>query len=149
MDGAFSLVQELQKPTHRITVQADGLARPMRVRLLHSDGTQLIIYSTMHDVAARLEVGVLQFEFASAGTSTGIPFELPAAFGTTLRALKMAIADSWGSAESGVVLSAVGGESLVVCAGAAPYMLAVRWPGSPPEFFYPEYEYDSYAQREF
>jgi hypothetical protein len=65
--GPTSLAAELSKPIKQVSLGV-GITQsgPRFATFWRSDGTGLRLYSQMHDVAERREVGVLNFERVSA-----------------------------------------------------------------------------------
>jgi hypothetical protein len=97
----------------------------------------------MHDVAERIEVGVLEFSWARDVHEKRVFVSLGERFAEINSVLKLVIEESSVFAESGVVVSARSGEEIVIVAGAGPFTLAVKGIedcGS----FDPEYELADY-----
>lgn len=145
--GPTSLAAELSKPIKQVSVGA-GITKsgPGFATLWRPDETGLRLYSQMHDVAERREVGVLNFELVSAPRPDETIADVASAFQGEIVVSKLIIHESGTSAESGVVLKAGNGEEIIVVAGAAPYFLAVRGVLSLPDIFHPEYSIDRYTR---
>lgn len=146
---ATSLAAELSMPIERVSVEfVIPHVGPNSVALWRSDGTGLRLFTEMHDVAARREVGVLNFEHASAlrpgETVLGV-----ASFHGPIVVSKLLIHESGTTAESGVVLKASSGGEMVIVAGAYPHSLAVLGVASLPHLFEPEYPIDLYTRVPF
>jgi hypothetical protein len=118
---------------------------PGFVTLWRSDGSGLRMYTDMHDVAERREVGVLNFERVFAPHPDEFVESMEATFGGEAEVSKLIIHESGTSAESGVILKAQTGEELVVVAASAPYSLALQGLKlSRPHIFQPEYPLNRY-----
>jgi hypothetical protein len=102
--GKTSLATELSKPLKGISIEFEPHGWPMFTTLWRQDGTGLRLYSQMHDVAERREVGVLQFEYVSSPKDNETTVDLASAFSRQVTACKLVIKESGVSAESGVVL---------------------------------------------
>ncbi len=102
----------------------------------------------MHDVAVKREVGVLNFEHASALRPGETVLDV-ASFHGRIVVSKLFIHESGTTAESGVVLKASSGAEIVIVAGAYPYSLAVLGVASLPHLFEPEYAIDLYTRVPF
>jgi len=100
----------------------------------------------MHDVAERLEVGVLNFEIAPPIQPGDRIVDVGSAFQRDIVVSKLVINESGTSAESGLILKATNGDELVIVAGAYPYSLAVLGLPPMPHIFEPEYEIDRYTR---
>ena len=148
-DYSTPLVAELSKPIKRVSIEfAIPNVGPNSVALWRSDGTGLRLRTEMHDVAARKEVGVLNFEHASEVRPGETLVEI-ASFQDRIVVSKLLIHESGATAESGVVLTAGSGGEMVIVAGAYPYSLAVLGVASLPHLFEPEYPIDLYARVPF
>jgi len=104
------------------------------------------MFSQMHDVAERTEIGVLNFERTMAPLDFETFVDLPQTFRCEVAASKLVIRESGTSAESGVVLRVSDGEEVMVVAGAYPYSIAVLGVMSVPHIFEPEYNIDRYVR---
>ena len=134
--------------------------RPHLLTLWRADGTGLRLYSRRHDIAERVEIGVLQFELVSKGNddtepppkrtsrSSFINIDLPSSFNGRNRATKLVISESGTTAESGFILTASDGTEIVIVSGVYPYSLAVKGIGSMPHGFEPEYDLECYERVE-
>ena len=142
------LAQRLFKPVKRMSIRTAAHGRPISVTLWHSDGTGLLIQSTMRDVAERREVGVLDFAIAGVAEDDEKNLDIPASFISGVKASKLVINESGKTAESGIVLEASDGQEIVVVAGAYPYSLAVSSLSSMPHGFEPEYPLETYTRVE-
>lgn len=144
-----SLRAELGKPITQISLEfAIPNSGPRSLTLWRSDKTGLRLYTEMHDVAERREVGVLSFEHVSAPSAVEIFTDAAPAFQREIKLSKLIVQDSGMSAESGVVLATSTGDELVIVAGAYPYSLAVKGLNLPSmsTVFNPEYPLDQYVR---
>jgi hypothetical protein len=141
------LAAELSKPIRHVSVGLvipnDG---PRFVTLWRPDETGLRLYTEMHDVAERREVGVLNFERVSAPRPNETIADASAAFQGRIAVSKLIIHESGKSAESGVILKAANDDEIIIVAGAFPYQLAILGVLSLPHMFYPEYPIDRYER---
>ena len=145
-DEPRSLAAELVKRIRQISLKFGFHQRPEAVTLWRMDGSGLQLYSQMHDVAERREVGVLQFRYALAPQPDETIVNVPPAFESDVIVRKLVILESGIKAESGVVLTTVAGNEIVVVAGAYPYSLAVHGLSSLPHVFEPEYPLNQYLR---
>jgi hypothetical protein len=97
----------------------------------------------MHDVAERIEVGVLSFSDVLMPDDNEVFIDTPA-FLDRIEPSKLTIKESGFSAESGIVLRASNGEAIVLLAAAYPYGLAVQGLLREPYLFRPEYSLEHY-----
>jgi hypothetical protein len=74
-----SLTDELAQPIARLSLEFAFHGRPVYVTLWRPDGTGLLVHSDMHDLAERIEVGVLQFGRVFAPEAQEIIVETPSA----------------------------------------------------------------------
>jgi hypothetical protein len=145
--GPTPLAAELSKPIKQISVEfVIPNSGPRFVTLWRPDETGLRLFTEMHDVAERMEVGVLHFEQVCAPRPNEIIADLPSAFQGENAVSKLIIHESGTSAESGVVIKARSGDEIVTVAGVYPHSLAVRGAMSISHIFEPEYELDDYMR---
>ena len=144
------LAAELSKPIKQVSVAA-GITKsgPRFATLWRPDETGLRLYTQMHDVAERREVGVLNFEQVSAPQPGEMIADVASAFQGEIAVSKLIIHESGTSAESGVILKASNGDEIVIVAGVHPYSLAVLGVLSIPDIFHPEYSIDRYTRAPF
>lgn len=100
----------------------------------------------MVTLAARREVGVLQFRNVSALAEGEIEHAVPEAFRKSVALTKLIIVEGGNTAETGVILEAFGGQQIIVTAGVAPYTLSVKGIGRESELFSPEYPLNQYSR---
>src|SRR5580700_3820676 len=144
---ATPLAAELSEPIKQISVVFVGSnVGPSSVTLWRYDGTGLRVYSQMHDVAERVEVGVLNFEPVCTPAPDETMVDVALAFQGEVAVSKLVVFESGASAESGVVLRASNGKEMVIVAGVFPYSIAVLGMGSMPHIFEPEYQLDRYKR---
>lgn len=144
-----SLAIELSKPIARVSLEfAIPNSGPRFLTLWRTNETGLRLYTEMHDLAERREVGVLNLEHVSAPRPGEIFTDVAPTFQREIILSKLIIQESGSSAESGVVLATGTGDELVIVAGAYPYSLAVKGLSllSMPKLFDPEYPLDRYLR---
>ena len=141
-----SLVAELTKPVEKISLECAPHGTPMYVTLWRADGTGMRMHSEMHDLAERIEVGVLTFNVVSAPSEHETFVDVASTFGQGVTVAKLIIHESGENIESGVVLGATSGDEIVIVAGAFPFHLAVNGLLSMPYRFDPEYPIGRYMR---
>lgn len=144
--GPTPIAAELSKPIEKVSVEfAIPNNGPRFVTLWRSDGSGLRLFTEMHDVAERREVGVLNFEEVLAPRPDETIGDVASAFQGEIVASKLVIHESGAIAESGVILKASSGDEIVIVAGVYPYSLAIRGALSALNIFHPEYPIDAYV----
>jgi hypothetical protein len=146
--GPGSLAAELAKPLTGISIETFHPAwGPSTVKLWRSDGTGLKLFSRMHNVAERLELGVLNFELLLECSSTETVLQISPSFSAGAVASKLVIHEADTTAESGLAITASDGNEIIVVASAGPCYLAVGGVlSSIPHLFEPEYPLDQYVR---
>jgi hypothetical protein len=144
-----SLAAELARPIKRVSVEFAFHERPVYVTLWRADGTGLLVHSDMHDLAERVEVGVLQFSYVFAPEPQEAIVEASPVFDGELLVSKLIIQESGTESESGIILRAVNGEEMVIVAGVNPYSVAIRGVALLGYTFEPEYELERYSRVSF
>lgn len=130
-----------------ISIRMAAHRRPIAVTLWQSENVGTRIESVMHDVAERIEVGVLVATRVSAPFSDEVFVEAPSGFKEGMRLTKLYIDVEMNRLESGIVLTGRDGRELVIVAGAFPYSLAILGIGEAPHRFEPEYPLNSYKRQ--
>jgi hypothetical protein len=102
----------------------------------------------MHDLADRIEVGVLSATRVSVPFDDESFFAVPMEFHDGSSLVKLFIKVESHQLESGVVLIGRNGGELTVVAGTYPYSLAIKGLGDAPYRFEPEYPLASYQRLE-
>jgi hypothetical protein len=141
-----SLADELAKPVKKVSVDFAQHERPVSLTLWHADGTGLTVYSEMHDIPERKEVGVLNFDRIAAPGADETVVDVSALFGDDFEVFKLILLDADTSAESGLALKANSGDELEIVPGACPYSLAIRGLLLKPHVFEPEYPLERYVR---
>jgi hypothetical protein len=145
-EESTSFGDELSGPVKQVFLEFGPHGWPMFVTFWRFDETGLRLHSEMHDVAERIEVGVLSFSRISTPPVDKTIVDAASAFSREITAFKLVIEESDTIAESGVVLKA-GSDEIVVVASARPCMLAVSGVSLPaPHMFEPEYPIDRYIR---
>jgi hypothetical protein len=136
----------LAKGITRISIRTAAHGRPIAVTLWQSEAVGTRIESVMHDLAERIEVGVLVATRVSAPFADEVFVDAPSAFNEDMMLTKLFIEVETKRLESGVVLRGRDGCEIVIVAGAFPYSLAVLGIGEAPHRFEPEYPLNSYLR---
>jgi hypothetical protein len=147
--GPAPLRDELRRPVVKISAEFGHPAwrGASSVSLWRADGSGLKMFTQMHDVAPKLEVGVLNFELVSC-PSTGEQFvDLAGRFDGEITAWKLCIIESGVIAESGMVLA--GNGEIAIVAGGFPLTLVLRGVEFESPTFEPEYPWEEYQRSEF
>jgi hypothetical protein len=154
-----SLSAELKTDVVRATL-GSLVDFPHVLTLWRADGTGLQISSRMHDIAERLEIGVLEFALVAAEMKepkrsvTGVrqlsfaKVDLPTSFHNNNHVTKLVISEAGTTADSGILITAADGNEIVIVAGVMPYSLAIRGIFSAPRIFQPEYDLKCYERVE-
>lgn len=142
-----SLLENLFQPFDHLAIQLDVIQRPVAVRLGHRHAIATHIHSTMHHVAKRIELGILEFTKSNDRYGNELNVDVPETFGAVLAIDKLAIDEQDVVAESGIAFRNARGEEIVIVAGAQPYGLAIRipWSGVLVQFD-PEYPLSRYSR---
>jgi hypothetical protein len=114
--------------------------------LIRGDGSGLRFSIVMIDLAERMEVGVLSIESAKMDYVPEKLFELPPQFQQKLIPERLVLATEYGKIDSGLVLTAVNGDELILVSGVYPYTIEVRAPFAKGRFE-PEYRIDKYFRQ--
>lgn len=130
----------------RVSIQADPNGLPFAVTLWHNSTAGTLIESAMHDLAERIEVGVLSATRVDVPAEKDVFIEVPSEFSGHLKLTKLLIDVQSRRLESGIVLTSQNGRELVVVAGAYPYSLAIHGLGDAYHRFEPEYPLDNYLR---
>jgi len=146
--GETSLAHELTMPFRELSLHLRWpLWEPSSLTFRRNNGSDIIIYSQMHDVAERLEVGALTFELV---TAYSIPendrvITLSKEFDAPITASKLLISESENTLESGIILKAANGFQIIIVAGVSPYTIAIQGVADDlPRIFNPEYPLEDY-----
>ena len=143
-----SLAAELKRPVRKVSIDIVHPAwGPRFLALWHRDGTGLKIFSQMHDIAERSEIGVLNFEKADAPADDETMVDVSSAFDCNVEAFKLILDEEGTRAECGLALQANNGDQITIVPGAFPYSLAILGVfASTPHIFEPEYQLDRYTR---
>jgi hypothetical protein len=143
-----SLAAELIRPIRRVSIGIYLTAwGPQSLTLWHSDGTGLKIFSQMHDIAERIEIGVLNFEKVASHADDETTVDVSAAFDCNVEAFKLILDEEGTRAECGLALRASNGDEITIVPSAGPYSLAILGLfASTPHIFEPEYQLDRYTR---
>jgi hypothetical protein len=130
---------ELAQGISGISLRIAPHGRPIAVTLWQTTMSGMRIESVMHDMAERIEVGVLSITHVDAPFADEVLIEAPDAFryGVTLTKLFLMVENTY--VESGLSLHGRDGCEIVIVTGAFPYSLAISGVGEWPHLFEPEY----------
>lgn len=142
--GKTSLAAELTEPLQRISFEFSQHARLMRTTLWRPRRMGLRIQSEMHDLAERIEVGVLSFDLVSAPVDGEKIVNLEPPFLQPLHFSKLVLNESGKNVESGLLIRSNGGGEILIVASSYPYYIAVHGVLSLPHIFEPEYPLNRY-----
>lgn len=150
-EDTSSLASELLQPIYKLSIESVFPRSIIQyVTLWRVDGSGIRLFSEMHDVAERLEVGILKFEKV-----TALPkwecfvetIDLAFAFQHDLKVFKLVIEESGTLAESGIEIMASDGSAIVIVASGLPCNLEVQGVKVAAKLEGPEYPLEDY-QRE-
>jgi hypothetical protein len=145
--GPTPLLAELRRPIKQVSLEFPiPNTGPKSVTLWRSGEEGLRLCTEMHDVAGRMEVGVLNFEQVSSHRTDERIADVASAFQSEIAVSKLIVHESGTSAESGLILKASNGDEIVIIAGAHPYSLAVLGVPPMPHIFEPEYQIGHYMR---
>ena len=145
-EGPNPLTVEVTKPITHVSVYFDEHGRPMDITLWRADGSGLTVFSEMHDIAERMEIGVLRFEHYKSPSGSRVTLPIAPEFGQGVDAFKLSIHESGVKAESGIVLRAKGGSEITIVAAAMPCFIAIKGVVEQPHIFEPEYPIENYER---
>lgn len=147
-DEPKPLESVLTIPFYRVSMQlhASNPALPNVVTFWRVDGTWVEVYSVMHDVVERSEVGVLTFAMVpSRPEDQEVAVDMEPNPFVPAEVKKLVIREEDVTAESGITLISDKGKIITVAASAFPCALAVEGVRDDiPGIFDPEYEIDRY-----
>jgi hypothetical protein len=143
-----SLPAELKKPILMVSIGIFHASwGPQTLTLWHSDGTGLKIFSQMHDIAERIEIGVLNFEKVTTHAGDATNADVSVAFDCDIEAFKLILDEGGTRAECGLALRASNGDQITIVPSAGAYSLAILGVfASTPHIFEPEYQLNRYAR---
>jgi len=144
-DGPGRLVDVLKGPFTKISTPADYGKPIFALKLWSQDGRVLVIYSEMHDLYDREEVGVLKFSEALSAPSGERELSFDGGMVVVASISKCTAAEAgYGVIDCGVVLHVTGRDDIVITAGNFPCSIAVKGIPGLTEEFDPEYPVDRY-----
>jgi hypothetical protein len=139
------LAVELTRPIKMISASI-VYGMPSVLTLWRSDGTGIRIKSRMHDVAERIEIGVLDFSLVMKPSSGETTLDMGFDLDQGLSVSKLLINESGTTVESGVALSAAEDIEIIIVPRDYPCFLAIRGLPITPDIFNPEYPLDQYKR---
>ena len=126
--GSESLVDALKRPLESISLMLDKHGKVETVTFWADHANGVRVHSHMHDVAERVEVGVLSFELASQTTEGEYLVRFDQVL-TPYLVSKLIVLESGKVLESGLVLRFVDGQEFLVVPSDFPCCLAVKTKG--------------------
>ena len=145
-EGPHPLAVEITKPITHVSIYFDEHGRPMDITLWRTDGSGLTVFSEMHDIAERMEIGVLRFEQTKSLKGNRVTLPIGAEFRQRVDAFKLSVHESGVMAESGVVLRAECDSEITIVAAAMPCFIAIKGVVEQPHIFEPEYPIENYER---
>jgi len=117
------------------------------INLWRIDGTVLKIYSKMHDLDGREEVGVISIESIDPPMSDKIHIELPDYFISIVDVEKLSVEERGGVvADSGISIKFIGNNELIVVSGSFPCSISVSGIPTLSALFEPEWPIEKYSR---
>ena len=145
--GNGSLASAIKLPIKKVSVPEMDHGMIFALTLWHVDGTAIKIYSKMHDLDDREEVGVISIESVSLPTSDKIHLELPDYFLSVVGAEKLNVKEQRGVvADSGVAIQFLGNHELIVVSGRFPCSIAIGGIPNLSAPFEPEWPIEKYSR---
>ena len=126
--GSGPLVDALKRPLELISLMLDKYGKVETVTFWADHANGVRVHSYMHDVAERVEVGVLSFELASQTTEGEYLIRFDQIL-TPYLVSKLIILESGKVLESGLVLRFVDGQEFLVVPSDFPCCLTVKTKG--------------------
>jgi hypothetical protein len=145
-EGSHPLAVEVTKPITHVSVYFDEHSRPMDITLWRADGSGLTIFSEMHDIADRVEIGILRFEQTKSLQGNRVVLPIALEFRQRIDAFKLTVHESGVLAESGIVLRAQCNREITIVAAAMPCFIAIKGVVEQPNIFEPEYPIENYER---
>lgn len=137
---------ELRRGINNVSIQTDAHGLPFAITLWQSKGVGTKIESLMHDLAERVEVGVLSATRVDELNADEVLVDVSSDFSENLILTKLVIDVELHRLESGLILTGRHGRQIVIVPGAYPYSLAILGLGDAPHRFEPEYPLDLYLR---
>lgn len=141
------LAVEVTKPIRMVSIESFGpLAMPHLLTLWRLDGSGLRVHAEMHDIAERMEIGVLCFEHLGSPSGSEVMLPIASEFDQQVDAFKLVVNESGVTAESGILLRSRNGNEIAIVAGAFPCTIAIKVVIEQPRIFEPEYPMEDYER---
>ena len=118
------LTEILNHPVCRISLFEDSYGKCANLTLWHSNDRGLCVFSRMHDVAERLEVGVLNFRSVTTIDEGAISVDFEPLL-VPYRGCKLVVEEAETRLESGLKLYFQNGQDLLILPADFPLFLAV------------------------
>jgi hypothetical protein len=145
-EGLGPLAVEVTKPIRHVSIEFEPHGKPMYITLWRPDGSGLRVHSEAHEIAERMEIGVLRFSHLQSSSGNGETFPIAPEFNQQVDAFKLVVHESGVKAESGILLRAKSGSEITIAAAAFPFMIAVNGVVQRPHIFEPEYPMEDFER---
>lgn len=145
-EGPDPLAVEVTKPIRQVSIEFEPHGKPMYVTLWRPDGSGLRVHSEVHEIAERMEIGVLRFSHFKSPSGSEVMLPIAPEFNQQVDAFKLVAHVSGVKAESGILLRARNGIEIAIVAAAFPFMIAVDGVVQRPHIFEPEYPMEEYER---
>lgn len=133
------LAVEVTKPIRQVSIEFEPHGRPMYITLWRPGGSGLRVHSEVHEIAERMEIGVLRFGHFKSPSGSEAMLPIAPEFNQQVDAFKLVVHESGVTAESGILLRARNGSEISIVAAAFPFMIAVSGVVQRPHIFEPGY----------
>ena len=107
-------IARLSEPISHVSVETAPYRGAFAVTFWYPEGKGTRITPIMHDIAERLEVGVLNFVSVTKPVDDEAIVELPSSFRGPIKVSKLVINEEGTSADSGLLLEAGDGQELII-----------------------------------
>lgn len=145
-EGPGPLAVEVTKPIRGVSIEFEPHGKPMYITLWRPDGSGLRVHSEAHEIAQRMEIGVLRFTHLDSPSGSEMMLPINPEFNQQIDAFRLVVHESGVKAESGIVLRAKNGSEITIAAAAFPFMIAVDGVVQRPHIFEPEYPMEDFER---
>jgi hypothetical protein len=145
-EGPDPLAVEVTKPIRQVSIEFEPHGKPMYITLWRPDGTGLRVHSEAHEIAERMEIGVLCFTHFKSPSGSEVMLPIDPEFNQQVDAFKLVVHESGVKAESGILLKAKSGSEIIIAAAAFPFMIAVNGVVQQQHIFEPEYPMEDFER---
>jgi len=145
-EGSGPLAVEVTKPIRHVSIEFEPHGKPMYITLWRPDGSGLRVHSEAHEIAERMEIGVLRFTRFESPSGSEVMLPIDPGFNQQVDAFRLVVHESGVKAESGILLRAKSGSEITIAAAAFPFMIAVNGVVQRPHIFEPEYPMEDFER---